>query len=120
MTLKDLIKHVDDIKPNAFSPEVKTAWVNEIEGMVQTKVLLISDVETVFSYDWKTDKNVTLAVDPPHDKLYAPYLMAKIDFANGEFDRYQNSMQMFNQFWNEFMCWFGDTYRPADIVRRVY
>ena len=42
MRLKQLLRFVDGLKKNSFSDEVKTAWVNEVEGMVQTDVLRLS------------------------------------------------------------------------------
>ena len=39
-TLSGVITQVDDIKPNAFSNDTKTAWLNECEGLVQTEVFL--------------------------------------------------------------------------------
>lgn len=113
MTLSDVIERVDDIKPNAFSAKAKTAWINECEGMVQTEVFLLAPVE-IISYNYETDKNTALLVDPPHDKLYWAYLAAMIDFANGEYNKYQNSVQMFNSYFGEFMRWYAQNYRPAD------
>ncbi len=57
---------------------------------------------------------VEVAVRPPHDKLYAAYLTAMIDFANGEYNKYQNSMQLFNLAFGEFARWYADNFRPAD------
>ena len=88
-TLKSVIDYVDEIKPNAFSNEAKTKWLNECEGLVQTEV-------------------------------YWAYLTAMIDFANGEYSKYQNTMQMFNSFFGEFMRWFALNYRPADTHEEVY
>ena len=119
MTLAQLIERVDEGKPNAFSNDTKTAWVNEVEGMVQTQVFLFAP-ETIISYAYEADKNTELLVNPPHDKLYAPYLEAKIDYANGEYEKYNNSMQMFNSFWSEFCRWFALVYRPADTHCEVY
>lgn len=119
MTLSDVISSVDEIKPNAFSNETKTKWINEVEGMVQTEVFLFAPAEFI-QYSYPNDKDTILLVDPPHDKLYAPYLEAKIDYANGEYNKYQNSMQMFNSFWGEFMRWFARVYRPADTHLEVY
>lgn len=116
MTLSEVMTRVDEIKPNAFSNEVKTSWMNEVEGMVQTEVFLFNPVDVV-QYSYEEDKDKTLLVDPPHDKLYAPYLEARIDYANGEYNKYQNTMQLFNQFYGEFMRWYADTYRPADAYK---
>lgn len=119
MTLSQVIQAADEVKPNAFSNETKTAWINEVEGMVQTQVLLWAS-EEIISYAYDTDKDAELLVKPPHDKLYPAYLEARIDYANGEYNKYQNTMQMFNEFFGEFMRWFALTYRPADTHGEVY
>lgn len=55
-----------------------------------------------------------LLVRPPHDKLYAAYVIAQIDFANGEYDKYENTLKMFNGYWGEYCRWYSRTFRPAD------
>ena len=112
-TLQGVLDIIDSIKPNAFSEEAKTAWINEIEGLVQTEVFLLA-VEDVVQYQWPEDSGATLLAKPPHDKTYWVYLSAMVDFANGEYDKYQNTMQMFNQFFGEYMRWYARTYNPAD------
>ena len=68
MTLAQLIERVDEVKPNAFSNDTKTAWVNEVEGMVQTQAFLLAPVEFI-SYSYDTDRDHELLVRAPHDKL---------------------------------------------------
>ena len=113
MNVQQVIRLVDDIKPNAFSDEAKTAWLNEAEGLVQTEVLLLAP-EEIIVYSWEEDKETELLVKPPHDKLYWTYLTALIDFANGEYLKYQNTLQMFNSHFGEYMRWYASRYRPAD------
>ena len=112
-TLQSVLEMIDSIKPNAFSDEAKTAWVNEVEGLVQTEVFLLA-VEDVVQYRWPADSGAILLAKPPHDKIYWVYLSAMVDFANGEYDKYANTMQMFNQFFGEYMRWYARTYNPAD------
>lgn len=112
-TLKGVIGMVDDIKPNAFSNETKTQWLNECEGVIQTEVMLL-DVAACISYSYERDKDAVLLVQPPHDKVYWTYLTAMIDFANGEYNRYQDTVQLYNAFFGEYMRWYARTYRPAD------
>lgn len=112
-TLQGVLDIIDGIKPNAFSEEAKTAWINEIEGLVQTEVFLLA-IEDVVQYTWPENAAATLLAKPPHDKIYWVYLSAMVDFANGEYDKYQNTMQMFNQFFGEYMRWYARTYNPAD------
>ncbi len=113
MTLKQVIDFVDEIKPNAFSNDAKTVWINEVEGYVQTEVFLLN-VDDILTYSYEEDKDKELLVNAPHSKVYWIYLSAMIDFANGEYGEYQNSMQMYNEFMGEFMRWFAREYRPAD------
>lgn len=118
-TVASVIRMVDEIKPNAFSEETKVKWLNEVEGLVQTEVLLFAP-ETVIEYTWEEDQDTELLVAFPHDKLYRAYLTAMIDFANGEYDKYANTMQMFNSFLDEFTAWFALRYRPADTHGETY
>jgi hypothetical protein len=53
-------------------------------------------------------------ISAPHHKIYYTYLMAMIDFANGEYGKYQNTMAIFNSFFQNFAAWYRDTYHPAD------
>lgn len=112
-TLSGVISVVDDIKPNAFNNEVKTAWINEVEGLVQTEVFLLS-ISSVTTYDYAEDEDTVLLVQSPHDKIYWTYLCAMIDFANGEYNKYTNTMQLFNTYFSEYMRWYALHYRPAD------
>ena len=113
MKLKEAIEFADWVKPNGFTEEQKTRWVTDCEGMVQAQVMLLAPEETV-TYGWPEDGETELLVNPPHDKLYLSDLYAMVDFANGEYGKYQNSMQMFNADFSEFMRWFAAAYRPAD------
>lgn len=120
-TLISAIEMADDIKPNAFGNETKTAWINEAEGIIQSEVMLIA-TEDITTYDYERDANTELIARPPYDKLYYMYLLAMIDFANGEYDRYGNSMAMFNSALNDFTAWYSMRYSPADgcAVKRGY
>lgn len=113
MTIKNLFVYVDAVKPNVFSDKTKTIWLNEIEGKIQTDVMLTASA-LVKTYTYDIDMYNALLVKPPHDKLYKSYLCAMVDFANGEYDRYKNSMQMFNKQYAEFTEWYIRIYRPAD------
>ncbi|MBQ9535160.1 MAG: hypothetical protein IJU78_04900 [Clostridia bacterium] len=112
-TLRGVIERVDEIKPNAFSAAAKTAWLNECEGMVQTEVILLALCD-VIQYDYAADSEKVLLAEPPHDKIYWTYLCALIDFANGEYNKYHNTMQLFNAYFGEYMRWYARRYRPAD------
>lgn len=113
MRVKEALEFIDSVKPNAYTDDQKLRWLNDCEGMVQTQVLLFASPEMI-AYSLPEDENTEMLVSKPHDKLYLSYLYAMIDFANGEYNKYSNSMQMFNAEFSEFMRWFANAYRPAD------
>lgn len=113
MTLSQLITFVDELKRNVFSPQVKTVWVNECEGMIQTDILLLSLADVV-QYSWETDQNTQLLVQAPHDKLYRYYLEAMICYEQEEYDRYGNCIEMFNRHRLEYVRFVAERLRPQD------
>ena len=54
--------------------------------------------------------DMDLIVGPPHDKLYYAYLCAMIDFTNGEYAKYNNSIIVANAFMAEWAAWFNRTH----------
>lgn len=113
MTLSQVIEFADGVKPNSFTDDAKTQWVNECEGMVQTEIMLRGPDE-IKTYTYAGDGQTVLLARPPHDKLYGTYLCAMIDFYNGEYSRYNNTYAMFNAHFGEYSRWYADRYRPAD------
>ena len=113
MTLREALAAVDAVKPNAFSDADKTRWLSEAEGKVALEVLLLA-LEEVPVYAWPGDADTELLAPAPFDKLYPAYLAAMIDFANGEYDRYQATAGMFNSHFADFMRWYALNVRPAD------
>lgn len=115
-TIKQIIDFVDDIKPNAFTEEQKTTWLSNLEGRIILEILLQS-TQDVIEYKWPEDQDHQVLVSPPYDTMYNHYLEAQIDYYNGEYNKYQNSMMMFNASWGEFARWFGRMYDPAQGYR---
>lgn len=115
-TVKQIVENADALKPNAFTNEQKTAWLSEIEGRLQLDVFLMAAAE-VITYIWSEDQNTEVLLDPPHDGLYEQYLEAMIDYANGEYSKYTNTMSMFNASLGNFARWFARNYEPAQGYR---
>lgn len=114
MKVKDAIAYADEMKPNAFSTAVKVGWLAQLEGRLAADVFLMTVKEFPnFQYTEETDMETELLVAPPHDDIYTLWLCAKIDEANGEYNKYQNSMQVYNEHYGNFVRWFARTYEPA-------
>lgn len=115
MTIKDAIAYADEVKPNAFSTAVKVRWLAELEGRLAAEVFQFAALEIAnFAYTAEKDLETELLVAPPYDDIYTLWLCAKIDEANGEYNKYQNTMQSYNEHYGSFVRWFAGTYEPAE------
>lgn len=117
--IREIIEAVDACKPNAFAEKEKLKWLAELDGKIAADVFLMSieDVQAM-NYCWPEDLETETLVRFPHDDLYRLWLMAKIDFGNGEYEKYQNTMAMYNAAYSNFVRWFASTYDPAQGYRR--
>lgn len=114
MRIQEAIKQVDDVKPNAFDQETKVAWLNALEGRIAAATFLLAPVEIrQLQYRLPEDLETELLVTAPNDDIYTLWLAAKIDEANGEYDKYQNTMQIYNEHYGSFLRWFAGLYDPV-------
>ena len=123
MTIKDCIDIVDSLKPNQYTMKEKVMWLSFIEEIIINDVL-----KTHEGYDGRYDLfegysedklSVTLIVQSPYDRLYTAYLKMKIDEENGEVNRYNNSMVMFNSYMSEYRKHYNKTHMPLSVYDRA-
>lgn len=113
MKVYEALRAADDIRPNALLPATKLRWLSELDGKIAVDVMLLDIVEAQnFNYG-ADDAESELLARFPHDNIYTLYLVAQIDFANGELSRYQDDKELFNAAWGEYVRWFARTYEPA-------
>lgn len=112
--IRDVIRTVGELKPHSFTKEQLVRWLSLVEGKLAADVFLMStgDLQAL-RYQYPKDMETELLVNHPHDDIYEYWLMAQIDMANGEYDKYQNSMMMYNACLDSFTAWFAQTYDPA-------
>lgn len=119
MKSKEAIRRTDLAKPNAFEEELKFLWLTALEGQIAADVFLMAPAETEqFDYSYPAGLDKELLVKPPYDELYVLYLEAKIDAENGEYNKYQNSLQLYNNAYGNFLRWFAGTYDPVQGYKK--
>lgn len=114
MVLDKLLTRIDQQKPNAYTRQEKIAWVNDLDGMVKTKVIDTHEDGEDVSFTEYTDESgdAELLIPAPFDSIYLYWLEAKIDYANAEYGKYNNSMGMYNTMWSEFTRWYNRKHLP--------
>jgi len=96
MTIEAIIDKVDALKPNAFTNAQKFSWLNTLEGKIQTEIWLVPAGEIRQYTSYEAEKSTVPLVKAPYDELYVWYICAMVDLFNGETNRYQNTMQVYN------------------------
>lgn len=76
------------------------------------------ELQTSDAYSYPDGLDMELLVKPPYDELYVLYLEAKIDAENGEYNKYQNSLQLYNNAYGNFLRWFAGTYDPVQGYKK--
>ena len=115
MTLAELISYVDQIRPNAFDKDQKTGWINEIEHKIYEQVLNkavgnTTTDPTPYSYDLNAE--TALLVEETHRDVYVTYLLAQMDFANMEIDRYNADAAMHQAAWQDYAAEYRRNHLP--------
>ena len=109
MTLGEIIRHVDTVKPNAFSAEDKILWLNEVEFELQTDVLGVTEDFSSHGTEagWESDE---MLIPEAFHRVYTSYLTARIDAASSEWEEYANDIQLYNAFRGQYERWYARTY----------
>lgn len=112
MKISEAIERVRQMKDADYPKELLTMWLSTLDGKIQLETFLEAQADVV-SYAWPGDGDTELLVEKPYDVIYPLYLAAQVDYMNAEYDRYENSMAMFNAYYDQFLCWFTTRYAPG-------
>ena len=98
MTIIEAINRTDDIKPNIYDQVTKIGWLSQLDWKIKMLMDTFHGDDAAFfrGYDATTDLETKLLVSAPHDQIYLRWLEAQIDVSNGEIDRYNVSITLFN------------------------
>jgi hypothetical protein len=115
MTLMGAINHIDAIKPNAYNEDEKKKWLSTLDGLVYEQIWAThegAEINEFNGYNAGTDLSTELLVKAPFDEIYIKWLEAQIDYATGEFGKYNNSMTMFNSAFDGYARYYNRTHTP--------
>ncbi len=115
MTIMEAIYRIDNVKPNSYSEIDKIRWLSTLDGVIKSEIIDTheggSDVKFE-SYDEQTNTSTNLLVPAPYDDIYIRWLEAQIDYANGEYGKYNNSLTAYNDAYTLFNRYYNRTHMP--------
>ena len=115
MTIQGAINHIDTVKPNGYSQNEKIRWLSTLDGVIKAEIIDTHEgAEGVEfeEYNETTPLAQTLLVPHPYDDVYIKWLEAQIDYANGEYGKYNNSITMYNAAYLAFVKHYNRTHEP--------
>ena len=115
MTIIEAISRIDTLKPNTYTPESKVYWLSNLDGIVFEKIIKThegAEINEFKGYTAETPMDAKLIISAPHDDIYIKWLEAQIDYANGEYDKYNNSIVAYNDAYAEFERHYNRTHMP--------
>ena len=113
MKLREILTTVDQIRPNAYTDEEKIRWLNTVEGRVYTDILQKAEgFEGEFVPFEEGQEERELAVPVPFTDLYTFFLMSRIDFLNGDSGRYNDTMVLLQNAWDEYAAYYRENNKP--------
>ena len=116
MTIMGAINHLDAVKPNGYSQTEKIKWLSTLDGLVKAEIIDTHEGGEAIAfkgYDDSTALTQELLVPHPYDDVYIKQLEAQIDYANGEYGKYNNSITMYNTAYTAYEKYYNRTHKPV-------
>ena len=115
MTILEAINRVDSTKPNSYTQIEKVDWLSTLDGIIKGEIIDTHEggEAIVFDgYDANTSLETPLLVPAPYDDIYIRWLEARIDYANGEINKYNNSLTAYNDAYDLYANYYNRKHMP--------
>lgn len=112
MTATVLFERLRKLKPvpAEIDDTILLDWLNQVEGQILHEIFLLALSEIT---PYATTPTEALAAPYPYDGIYTLWMEAQVDFENGEYERYTNTMQRYNTAWNDLARHIAKCIRPG-------
>ena len=112
MTATVLFERLRKLKPvpAEIDDTILLDWLNQVEGQILHEIFLLALSEIT---PYSATPTEALAAPYPYDGIYSLWMEAQVDFANGEYERYTNTMQRYNTAWNDLARHIAKCIRPV-------
>ena len=123
MTIREAIERTDSLLHNVYSRSDKIAWLSGLDLEVK-KVILDQyerpDAGYFDGYRDSTPDSMVLLVPAPYDQMYLRWLEAQIHYHNGEYDKYNNAMAMYQTVLDAFANYYRRTHTPKRTAIKFF
>ena len=114
MKIIEAINRIDSLKHNTYTQSDKVEWLSRLDAMVKKNIIDTHEGDEVdfTGYDDSTDLQTELLIPEPYSEVYLRWMEAQIDYYNGEYNKYNNAIDMFNTAYNGYQNYYNRTHMP--------
>ena len=123
MKIIEAIDRIDGLKHNTYSHSEKVAWLSRLDAMVKRLVIDTHEGGEDVAFEGYTDSTdimTELLVPAPFDEIYIRWLEAQIDYANGEYGKYNNSILMYQTAYEGYANYYNRNHLPKSSKIRYF
>lgn len=121
MKIIEAISRTDALMHNTYSQNDKVQWLSDLDNDIKQQIIDNHEGGQSVSftgYDANTPMDTVLLVPAPHDIIYLRWLEAQIHYHNGEYDKYNNAIIMYNTAFDAYQKHYTRTHKPLQHGRR--
>ena len=115
MTIIEAIISVDAITPNTYTQGEKIRWLSNLDGNIKAEIIDTHEGHEAVEFEGYTEItpiDTVLLIPSPYDDIYTSWLQMQIDYANGEFNKFNNSSAIYNSRYAAFERYYNRTHMP--------
>lgn len=115
MTILEAVHKIDTVKPNSYTQPEKVRWLSTLDGIIKSEIIDTHEggEDVIFEgYVDTTNLDTVLLVPAPYDDIYVRWLEARIDYANGEYGKYNNSLTAYNDAYDLYARFYNRNHMP--------
>lgn len=121
MTLKEVEKRFREIRPQFSAPSSYAEnpilrYALKLENMVRREVLGIDEKIEIS----ETQEYTELSVPEPYSEIYVLYALAMSEFYSGDYTRYNNTIERFNELFEKYKAYYIRNNKPGSSEVKVW
>ena len=120
MTVGEAITKIDALRTNQYTTAQKVDWLSAVDGQIFIEIIKTHhnpDIHHFNGYSASDTTDVLIVPEPYAEDFYTSFLMMQIDRANAEFEKYNQSVVMYNNALLTFRNWYNKTHMPLNKGR---
>ncbi len=121
MTIIEAINRANALMHNTYNHPDKVEWLSRLDSMVKQQIIDNHEgsENVIFNgYTTETPMDTVLLVPAPYDEVYLRWIEAQIHYHNGEYDKYNNAIIMFNTALGAYAAYYNQNHRPVSRGKR--